>query len=448
MNTPHTRGHRQLSGEDQQRPDSKHGSLRLAMLKLAGGNAVGKLAALIAIPVIARLYKPEHLGMLAAFSALVALAATLSTLRYVCAIPLPRRDSTALVVTCLALIVLSIYTPVATATAYVVGPALLTYTSLSALIPYLPLIIAGTALTACHEILTLWATRKQQFGQLAVSQAQQGLVGSVAKTLLGALQFKPLGLLLGHLLQLAGGNGPLIKSFATIANKNLRYVRRSRMRLVAAHFSEMPRYQLPSQFLTMATIHAPALLAPRVFGLSGAGQLALALTALSLPINLLANSMGNVYLAKISIIGRKQPSQIMAITGEVTRTLVALVFLPTLILLLAGPWLFEFIFGSTWRLAGEIAQILSVSMAFQFVSAPVAHALSVLRAQQLLLQLNASRFLIVTGVFASASLFGWSIKHVTVLYSALLCLHYMLSYGCMMQLIRKHARAHNNDSCN
>lgn len=417
------------------------------MLKLASGNAVGKLAGLVAIPLITRLYKPEHLGMLAAFSALVALAATLSTLRYVSAIPLPRRDSTALVVTCVAVASLAIYTPLACVFAYVSGPMLLDWISLSPLIPYLPLIIIGTVLTACHEILTFWATRKQQFGQLAISQAQQGLAGSITKAVLGVLEFKPVGLLLGHLLQLAGGNAPLLIEFSKTVKHKFRHVRYSRIRLAAAHFSEMPRYQLPSQFLTMATVHAPALLAPRVFGLSGAGQLALALTALSLPVNLLANSMGNVYLAKISLIGRKKPSQILAMTGEVTRTLTALVCVPTLILLLAGPWLFELIFGSAWRTAGEIAQILAICMAFQFISAPVAHALSVLRAQHLLLQLNATRFLIVLGVFASASLLGWQIEHVVGLYSALLCLHYVASYACMMRLIKKHVRAHANAPC-
>ena len=444
MTAPRPTGQQRTAGENHPQARSNQGNLQQAMLKLAGGNAVGKLAALLAIPVITRLYSPDDMGMLAAFSALVALAATLSTLRYVCAIPLPRRDSTALLVTCLASTVLAIYTPVASAISYVVGPAILQQVSLGALVPYLPLMIVGTVLTACHEILSLWATRKQKFGQLAMSQAQQGLIGSIAKTALGALQLKPVGLLLGHLLQLAGGNAPLLKVFLKVAKDNFRHVRYSRIKHLATHFSEMPRYQLSSQFLTMATIHTPALLAPNFFGLDGAGQLALALTALSLPINLLANSMGNAYLAKISAIGRRHPSQILAITGEASRTLVILVCLPTLVLLLTGPWLFELIFGATWRTAGEIAQILSVCMAFQFVTAPVAHALSVLRAQHLLLGLNASRFLIVVGVFASAGLLGWPLKHTTALYSALLCLHYLLSHSCMIQLIRKHIRMHNN----
>lgn len=444
MNAPLPAGQPSPNSEDQQQLSGSLSTLQRAMLKLAGGNAVGKLAALLAIPVIARLYSPDHLGMLAAFAAIVALTATLSTLRYVSAIPLPRRDSTALTVTCLALLILAIYTPVATAITYFIGPRILQYTSLDALKPYLPLIIVGTVLTAFHEMLTLWATRKQKFGQLALSQAQQGLAGSIAKTVLGALQLKPIGLLLGHLLQLAGGNTPLLKVFSTTARTNFRHVRRSRIGLLAAYFSEMPRYQLASQFLTMAAVHTPALLAPKVFGLAGAGQLALALTALSLPINLLANSMGNVYLAKISAIGRKHPRKIMAITNEVTRTLVTLTCMPTLVLLLAGPWLFDLVFSSTWRTAGEIAQILSLSMALQFVCAPVSHALSVLRAQHLLLRLNATRFLIAFGVFGSAGLLGWPIKHATGLYSALLCMHYLLSHACMVMLIRKHMRAQAN----
>ncbi|WP_449467089.1 lipopolysaccharide biosynthesis protein [Stenotrophomonas humi] len=406
------------------------------MLKLASGNAAGKLSALIAIPIITRLYDPSQLGTLAAFAAVVALVATLSTLRYVWAIPLPRRDSTAVAITCVALGTLAAFTVAFCIAAYTVGPMALEAVSLSKLTPYLPLIVAGVVITACHEILTLWTTRKSNFRALAISQAQQGLAGSLVKIIAGLMQLKPLGLLLGHLAQLAGGNAPLIRTFIIGTRGKFRHIRRSRLKAVAVHYVEMPRYQLPAQLMTMASIHGPALLAPYVFGMADAGQLALALTALSLPVSLLANSMGHAYFSAISAIGRRNADHIMTLTKTVITDLLLLAALPSLILLTLSPWLFETAFGQEWRVSGEIAQILAPCLALNFISLPLTHALTIFRKQGLMFRMSAFRLLVVAGSFSAANIMGWPIKSAIALYSALLCLHYALYCRRVFQEIK------------
>src|SRR5690606_12731715 len=66
------------------------------MITLALGSGGARLIGLAAIPLLSRLYSPEDFGLLAVFSSMVLILAPLVSLRYVLALPLPRRDGTAL----------------------------------------------------------------------------------------------------------------------------------------------------------------------------------------------------------------------------------------------------------------------------------------------------------------------------------------------------------------
>ena len=61
---------------------------------------------------------------------------------------------------------------------------------------------------------------------------------------------------------------------------------------------------------------------------------------------------------------------------RLVRQVMALLALPALglmaLLLVAGPWLFEGLFGAPWREAGELARALAPYIAAHFVAAPLA----------------------------------------------------------------------------
>src|SRR5690554_1776955 len=72
------------------------GGVFRGMLTLALGSGIGRLIGIALIPVLTRIYTPDDFGVLAVYTALVAILAPLVTLRYVLALPLPRHDGMAL----------------------------------------------------------------------------------------------------------------------------------------------------------------------------------------------------------------------------------------------------------------------------------------------------------------------------------------------------------------
>lgn len=114
----------------------------------------------------------------------------------------------------------------------------------------------------------------------------------------------------------------------------------------------------------------PLLLLSIFFGAGVAGFYSLAQRVMAAPMSLVASAIGDVY--------RQKAADQYANNGECRdifmtslKRLALFALLPTLPVLLFGPWIFAFIFGDAWRAAGEMASILSVLVFFQTLSSPL-----------------------------------------------------------------------------
>lgn len=416
------------------------GGVFRAMLTLAAGGAAAKVIGLASIPLITRLYSPGQMGILSTFTAIVAILAPFATLRYVTAIPMPRRDGTAINLLVLNLLILSGVTLLIALIAWSVGPAMLSMASLGSLEPYLWLIVLGVGVTAFYEVLTLWGTRKKTFKTLALSQTNQAITGGLVKIGLGLAGFKPIGLLVGQIAQQGGGALPLLRRCIIEVRLHRNAVALRRMRALAAHYQDMPRYRLPSHVLLMLSMQGPGLFSAQLFGMETAGQLGLALTALALPLSLVGTTMANAYFAEISAIGRKNPASVLAITRSVTKRLIVLSLPAALMLMAFGPWIFSIVFGERWEMAGQFARILSIYLVFQFISSPLGNALTLFRRQDLFLKMNLGRFAMIVVIFLAARLLGWDSRFTLLVYSASLSIHYLISNRIIFSVIKQHAR--------
>ena len=74
---------------------------------LVGGTAGGHVIAIVAAPLLTRLYQPQDFGLLAVFAALVSIMGVVSGLRYPSAIALPDNDKEADALLLLSLLVVS-----------------------------------------------------------------------------------------------------------------------------------------------------------------------------------------------------------------------------------------------------------------------------------------------------------------------------------------------------
>lgn len=397
------------------------------MATLAVGNGLARIAGLAAIPILTRIYSPEHFGVLSVFTALLLMLTPLMTLRYELAVPLPRRDSTAMVLMALSTLLVIATTVALSTVTLLAGPALLTLASVEALIPYRWILIFALTSAGLYEVLLIWAVRRRAYPVIARTQLQQSVIGSIAKIALGVAGLKPLGLLAGQVLGAGAGTVTLVRRFHADVKRYWRHVTPRRAWYLMQRYRSFPAYRLPSQLLQIFSSQAPLLLTASVYDARTTGQLGLAMMTLALPMNLLGHSTSKAYYAEIASMGRKRPADIRTVTHSVIKRLFALAIAPTLVLLVFGPELFAVAFGAQWELAGELASILAIYLLFQFMHAPASHLLSIFEGQRLLLMLNVQRAVLTVACFVSAHLLELPIASVMLLYAITLSGHYLFS---------------------
>ncbi len=405
------------------------------MATLAVGNGLARIVGLASIPILTRIYAPEHFGVLSVFTALLLILTPLLTLRYELAVPLPRRDGAAMTLMAISACMVVVMTLVLTVLLGLAGPAMLKLVSAEALIPYGWILVAALFSAGLYEVLLIWAVRRRAYPAIARTQLQQSAVGSIAKIALGLVGLKPLGLLAGQALGAGAGTMSLIRLFGEDVRRYWRHVTPKRAWCLLAHYRSFPIYRLPSQLLQIFSSQAPLLLTAALYDAQTTGQLGLAMMTLALPMNLLGHSTSKAYYAEIASIGRKRPDAIRSVTYSVIKRLLLLALAPTLLLLVFGAPLFALVFGPQWTLAGELASILALYLLFQFMHAPASHLLSVFEGQRLHLMLNVQRTALTLAGFAAGYLFDLPITTVMLLYAIALSAHYLFSLVVTLRVI-------------
>jgi O-antigen/teichoic acid export membrane protein len=155
------------------------------------------------------------------------------------------------------------------------------------------------------------------------------------------------------------------------------------LRSVFVEFRQYPLITLPGSLLNGVGGMLTPMLMFGVFGATTSGQYALVERFISVPIAVISQAVAQVYMASFATALRSDPGETMHLFEKIVRTHFKLAVLPTLSLMLAGPQLFEFVFGSRWEQAGVFAQSLGPMLLAIFLVAPVDMTLQMLSLQKL-----------------------------------------------------------------
>lgn len=413
------------------------GAVFRGMIVLAMGTGMARLIGVASIPILTRIYSPSDYGTLAVFSSLVALVAPALTLRYVLAVPLPRTNQMAAALLVLSGITLLTTTLALIALLWVSKEALFGWLSMEVLLPWWWLAIAGGVVVAAYEALSLWATRQRAYRRIAQTKITQSLMGELTKLCLGLLGVKPLGLLIGSVVEQSGGSATLLVSFRRQIGSALRKVRRRHVQFAAWHYRGFPGYRLPSQFLLVFSTQAPAMFSAALFGASATGQLGLALMALALPTNLIGQSVGQAFYGEIARLKKGSYTRLKTLVYTVQKRLFMVGVPVAVSIVILGPYAFELVFGPEWSVAGTYAAILAPYVLLQLTSAPLVQVLNVLNAQRSFLLINAVRTLGLLAIYYFTSRLELTHKSFVSTISFFLFAFYLSVSAYIIYVVRK-----------
>jgi len=408
------------------------------MAKLASGDGISRVIGIATMPIITRIYLPEHLGVLSVFVAIVAIIAPIATFRYSLAIPLPKSDGMAMNIAVVATGVLFLTSVLVSFVFMFFGEQILTVFSMEQLIPYwylVPIAIIGTGM---YEVLSNWAVREKAFTPLAKTKVWQKTIGAITKIGLGLVGLKPLGLLIGHIFTQAGGIFTLYKEFRGTVIGKLKSVTKARVKFTAMRYANFPKYRMPSQVLLILSSKLVLFYFAWQFGADIAGLIGLALMMVMMPVTLFGYTTGKAYYSEIAKIGKDKSDEILSITKGIVKKLVLVSILPFAVLFLFGPWLFELVFGNEWTQAGEFASILSIYLLVQFIYAPISEGVfNVFEKQSVVFLIELLRLLLIIILLTTSYLYNLTSTQTLWFYSIMFGFIYIIGIFIINKIINE-----------
>lgn len=417
--------------------DSESQSVFKNMSKLATGAGIAKVASIITVPIITRIYLPEHLAILSVFSSIIMILMPIGSFLYSMAIPLPKSNGAAINLTYLICFLITCTTLLFFIIFGVWGDYIFSKLSMKELTEYWWLIPIAIAALNIYELLQSWTVREKSFKLLAKTKISQNISGSLTKIILGLIGLKPVGLLIGQIVTQCGGIISIYRSIRTNLKSGKNHVSKKRMIFLFKRYSQFPIYRLPAQFLLAFTMRAPLFYFAYKFGENKTGQLGVAITMLAVPLALFGNTTAQAFYGEISKFGNKNPEKIYNLTKEITKKLFLVSLIPFSALLFLAPILFKIFFGQNWSDSGTYASILAVYLLTQFIYSPIANGIfNVFENQKIVLYIKSIRTIMILLTFYICNLYNLDDKMTLLSYALIQSLQYGLATLVVFKIIK------------
>jgi O-antigen/teichoic acid export membrane protein len=392
---------------------------------VAIGTAMGQGLIALSSPLLTRIYTPESMGILTTYHAIISLLSVVNSLRYEVAIPMAEDDEEAANILILCFWIVIFISLAAGLVAWLLSDQIALWLQSPEIKTYFWLIPFGSFVSGTYQVLRFWGIRKKLFSQIAQSQLAQGLSMVVSQVSLGLANFGIFGLLAGY----ASGylfSGVMLANATWASNSSaIRNISIAEMSEVSQRYRRFPLFSAPATFVNRVTATIPYLLLLPLFGTQVTGWFGLGYRTILTPTYIIGLSVSQVYLNAAANMAREKPEELKRFFQRMVLRLFLVSIIPTLLLLLFGSVLFNWIFGENWREAGVYVQILAPVIMVQFVFTPLLQTTSVIERQDLQLTWDISALIISLLLFGVAWWMKLDARTTIALYSISTILSYL-----------------------
>lgn len=342
----------------------------------------------IFFPILGRIYSPEAYGTFSVFNTIVVLLGTVATFAYQRALVLPKDDTQfrallrlCIRVTCFTCLAFTLFS-------FAFGGWLVEQFNVTELGNWVYAVGPVAFLLAIDQIVVNWTVQAKAFrlntfftapitlGSKLFNVGYGWLINATAEGLIITMSLS----YVAHILIFPW---KVIKNgYKTLTAS----VSKSELAEARKEYVAYPRYMLWSNLLNNASNFLPFLLFP-IFLMrpDESGYYVYALVVLDLPIRLIGSGIGPVYFQKSAELWDEEPEKLRKQTWKLYKVLAWGSLAPLIFLNLTGEWLYTFVFGDQWTIAGAAVTVLIFSYYFRYLSVPISNLFNVVRKERQLL---------------------------------------------------------------
>jgi lipopolysaccharide exporter len=364
------------------------GSFARNVVTLVTGTFLAQILQLLIMPILTRLYSPEHFGVFSIYVSLIEIITVVACLRYEAAIVLADNDEIAANLFVLCVIILA---GAVSATLLIVlffRAAIAELLGSPGLVPYLWFLPLSIIAAGLYLPLSYWSIRHKQFNRLAVRQVTGSSATMIAQLAAGlALTPRAGGLIFGSICGQMIATGQLAWKISKETGQQIwSLITRYRLREVANRYRRFPLFDSWAAILNSVSYSVPVFLLAYYFNPAVVGFYALGARVLSIPGNLISQAVHQAFFQQA--VENHRSGQLGSITLAVFRRLLNISLVPMALITIVAPDLFAIIFGTHWSIAGEYLRWLSLAVFFKFICSPISSIYDVLEKQNRYLSFN------------------------------------------------------------
>lgn len=351
--------------------------------KLTSGRIAAQAIVFVTAPIIARLFLPEHFGILQIFVSIVSVVGVVTCLRYELSIPLGKDKKEVSASFVLSLFFAFIFTLVTLAVVFVARERVARWFKVPELEMFLWLLPVVVFIGGLQKPLRYYAAREGKFGAMAWSGFASAAGGALVVTAWGlTIGASVTGLFAGYVASALFGVLILLvlsirKLASDIRNAHLSF---GMIWTTAKQHKKFPIFSTWSGLLNTASLQLPPIMLGLYFSTAVVGYYSLGYRLVSLPLGLLSGSIAQVFFPAIAK-EYNDTGVLSEIVSNVFKRLVQIGVFPIMVIGLYGSELFRFILGEQWGEAGVYAQILSIVFLVSFVTSPLTALFAVKQCQ-------------------------------------------------------------------
>jgi O-antigen/teichoic acid export membrane protein len=214
------------------------------------------------------------------------------------------------------------------------------------------------------QSMNYWLIRQKAFKSSANNKIVRRGIEGVIQTVSGVFKI-PGGLFFGDL---AGNLANVLAGIRQLFRNDfdLKFVSLKKIKCVLKRYSDFPKFNVLPTLLSSAATVLPFLFINKLYSTETVGYLDLSRLVLSIPLIFISSSISQVFFQQTT----EKKNSSLSIKKDVMNilyVLLAIVLIEALLILLFGPALFGFVFGSRYEVSGLFSQILVFSFALNFI---------------------------------------------------------------------------------
>jgi len=358
------------------------------VLTLMTGTTIAQAIPIAITPILTRIYTPEDFGLFALYMGIASIISVIATGRYELAVMLPKKDTDAIQIVYLSLIVTICMGLFSLFIVYYFNAKIASLLASEDIANWLYLTPISVFFSGVYQTFNYWFNRQRQYNVLGQNRIVQNSTTAVINLGAGFTNIGVGGLIWGYIFGQIVAVIYMIYLFLKDKLGDLGSLNKLKIIALGKQYIGHIKYNSLSALIDTFRVNGIYILLNKLFSGEILGFYFLSYKVLQLPMGLVGSSISQVFFQKIS-----RESKLYELTKKFVFRMFFIASIPLGIIFIFGEEIFTFVFGEHWAIAGEISRILVPWIILSFVASPLASIYIKLDKLKLLLGLSSTYFL-------------------------------------------------------